>query len=207
MSSYTSTEIKSGVLVTASVALLFALTFIVGSYLGGETHLWQVRFSYVNGLEINAPVYYGGTEVGKIQKIEILTGDEKPLLVTARVSAQVRLREDTQAYIDTMGLMGEKFLELTPGSKSSPFLKTGTVMEGVDPIPFHVLIRKVNLLADRLDVLTESLNPLINRLDGLTGEYQEEIAKIIGNLHETSANVRDMTHDLKYRPWRLVRKG
>ena len=35
----------------------------------------------------------------------------------------------------------------------------------------------------------------------------EEISKSIGNLHEVTANLRDMTADLKLHPWRLVRKG
>ena len=41
----------------------------------------------------------------------------------------------------------------------------------------------------------------------LVGGNKEEIAKSISNLHEVTANLRDMTADLKLHPWRLVRKG
>jgi ABC-type transporter Mla subunit MlaD len=36
---------------------------------------------------------------------------------------------------------------------------------------------------------------------------KEEISKSVANLHEVTANLRDMTADLKLHPWRLIRKG
>jgi len=71
----------------------------------------------------------------------------------------------------------------------------------------HFIIEQMSLLATQMDVLVENLNPLVFRMNDLLGGSEEDIAKIIANLHETSANVRDMTHDLKFRPWRLVRKN
>lgn len=48
---------------------------------------------------------------------------------------------------------------------------------------------------------------MVQRLNKMLGRHEEEIARIVGNFEQSSANIRDMTHDLKYRPWRLVRKG
>ena len=86
-------------------------------------------------------------------------------------------------------------------------METGKVIQGVDPIPMHVLIRKMNLLADEVAEMTDSLNPLLKTMNDVVGGNKEEISKSISNLHEVSANLRDMTSDLKFRPWRLVRKG
>jgi len=44
-------------------------------------------------------------------------------------------------------------------------------------------------------------------MNDVVGGNKEEISKSIGNLQEVSSNLRDMTADLKLRPWRLVRKG
>ena len=65
----------------------------------------------------------------------------------------------------------------------------------------------MNLLADEVSQMTESLNPLLKTMDHVVGGNKEEISKSIGNLHEVSANLRDMTADLKLHPWRLIRKG
>ena len=206
-SSYSSSEIKSGFFILATIAILLALTFVVGGYFKGGTDEWKVRFGYLNGLEDNAPVYYAGHEVGKVEKIEILRGDPRPVLVTVKIKPEAYLRKDTVAYIDTLGMMGEKFLELSIGSPKAPALPVGSVVEGVDPIPMHVMIRKMNLLADEVAKMTESLNPLLKTVNDVVGGNKEEISKSIGNLHEVSANLRDMTEDLKLHPWRLVRKG
>jgi len=207
MANYSSSEVKSGILVTTALVLLFGLTFIVGRYTSGAKHDYKVRFGYVSGLEVNAPVYYAGHEVGKVGGIEVLSGEEKPILVTVTIRENIRLKTDSNAFIDTLGMMGEKFVELSPGKAKSPVIQSGSVIEGTDPIPMYVLIQKMNLLADRMDELTTSMNPIMETMDDVLTGNKEEIAKTIANLHETSANVRDMTHDLKFRPWRLVRKG
>lgn len=205
--SYSSAEIRSGFFVLIAIILLLVMTFVVGGFLKSGANVWQVRFAYLNGLEDNAPVYYAGREVGKVDSIKIVAGDPRPVIVTVKVSADAYLRQDTVAYIDTLGMMGEKFVELSTGSQSAPAKAPGTEIEGKDPIPMHVLIRKMNLLADEVAQMTESLNPLLRAANRLVEGHEEDIAKSISNLHEVSANLRDMTHDLKLHPWRLVRKG
>lgn len=204
---YSSSEIKLGFYVLIVLVMLLVLTFQVGGCFKGGTDEWQIRFGYLNGLEDNAPVYYAGHEVGKVQKIEIQRTAERPVLVTVKVKPDAYIRKDTVAYIDTLGMMGEKFIELSLGSKDTAALARGGIIEGVDPIPMHVLIRKMNLLADEMAEMADKLNPLLETTSTLVQGHQEEIAKSISNLHEVTANLRDMTHDLKLRPWRLVRKG
>ena len=152
-------------------------------------------------------MHFAGHEVGKVERIEVLRGEDRPILLTIRVSGDIQLRKDSESFINTLGLMGEKFVELTPGSNQQPLLPPGSVIDGTDPIPMYLLIQKADLLADRMEEMTESLNPLMKRLDGLMEGHQEEVSKIITNIDETTANLRDMTHDLKFRPWRLLRKG
>jgi len=204
---YSSSEIKSGFFVLITLVLLLVLTFVVGGYFKKGANEWKVQFGYLSGLSDSAPVYYAGREVGKVDSIQIMPGEARPVLVTIKVSKDAYVRKDSVAYIDTLGMMGEKFIEISVGSKESPSKEVGTVIEGVDPIPMHVLIRKMNLLADEVATMTESLNPLLKTTNELVGGNKEEIAKSIGNLHEVTANLRDMTADLKLHPWRLVRKG
>ncbi|MDD5217683.1 MAG: MlaD family protein [Candidatus Omnitrophica bacterium] len=204
---YSGTEVKSGILITAAIVLLLVLTFIVGDFMTGTTKPYEVRFGYINGLQVDAPVYFSGHEVGKVDKIEIREGEELPVYLKISVRDTIQLREDTEAFIDTLGLMGEKFLELSHGSVDTPVLKPGALITGTDPIPMYLLIQKMNLLADRMDEMTVALNPLVERVDTMFAGHEEDIAKIITNFSMISSNLRDMTQDLKHRPWRLVRKG
>ena len=204
---YSSSEIKSGFFVLITIVMLLVLTFVVGGYFKKGANEWKVQFGYLSGLSDSAPVYYAGREVGKVDSIQILRGEGRPVLVTVKISKDAYVRKDSVAYIDTLGMMGEKFIEISVGSKEAPPMETGKVIPGVDPIPMHVLIRKMNTLADEVAQMTDSLNPLLKTANDVVGGNKEEISKSIGNLHEVTANLRDMTADLKLHPWRLVRKG
>ena len=204
---YSSSEIKSGFFVLVTLVLLLVLTFVVGGYFKKGANEWKVQFGYLSGLSDSAPVYYAGREVGKVDGIQILRGEPRPVLVTVKISQDAYVRQDSVAYIDTLGMMGEKFIEISVGSKDAPPMETGTVIEGVDPIAMHVLIRKMNILADDVTEMTDSLNPLLKTTNDLVGGNKEEISKSISNLHEVTANLRDMTADLKLHPRRLIRKG
>ncbi len=204
---YSGAEVKSGILISLSLVLLMALTFVVGKFQSGDLQTRRIQFGYVSGLEKNAPVRYAGHEVGKVQSIVIRRGTDKPVLVTVTLDRSAELHKDSGAFIDTLGMMGEKFVELSPGRLNSAALAEGDVLTGIDPVPMHLLIQKMNLMADRMDELTRSLNPMIDQLNTTLSGHQEEIGRIIANLDKTTANIRDMTNELKVHPWRLVRKG
>lgn len=196
---YSSSEVKSGILITAAIALLIFLTFRVGDFSKGKTVLRKIQFGYVSGLKENAPVHFAGHEVGRVSKIETVPGKEKPILVTLKLPEGVELHEDSRAFIDILGLMGEKFVELTPGSPESPFLNPEAVIPSEDPVRMYLLIQKMDRIADQMDAMSASLEPLFRT-------HQEDISKIIGNFQETSANLRDMSSELKSHPWKLIRK-
>lgn len=228
---YTGAEVKSGVFVTIALALLLGLTVIVGRFTANETRLWKISFGYISGLEKNAPVRYAGHEVGKVRSIEVSRREARPILVTVDLEASLDLKEGAEAFIDTLGMMGEKYVEIKPGDPLKPVLGAGQVLMGTDPVPMYLLVQKMNLMADRMDELTQSLNPLMEEMNGVMNSNKEEISGILTNLNQTSeamnkllngnkegiarilsnfdqssANIRDMTNDLKFRPWRILRK-
>lgn len=203
---YSGAEVKSGILIFITIVLLFGITFLVGKFTAGSTTVWKIRFGYIGGLEEKSPVHYAGRQVGKVQSIQILPGEARPVLVSIRISSEVKIRTDSKAYIDTLGLLGEKFVEITTGDVKSPDLAANGLIEGVDPVPIYQMMQKMDVLADQMEELMKIMNPMLLQMNGYLSGEGENIAKIIANTHEISANLRDMTRDLKYRPWRLVRK-
>jgi phospholipid/cholesterol/gamma-HCH transport system substrate-binding protein len=204
---YSSNEVKSGLLITVCLVLLFALTFVVGGFTTGATKAYQVRFGYISGLEDNAPVYFSGREVGKVNAIEVLRGEERPIQVTIQVADGVELREQSEAYVDNLGLMGEKFIELSQGPLEAPILEAGGVISGTDPIPTHLLIHKMNVMSDNFEELHAAMEPMVENVGDVLSESKEDVTRMLANFRATSDNLREMTADLKRRPWRLVRKG
>jgi phospholipid/cholesterol/gamma-HCH transport system substrate-binding protein len=101
--------------------------------------------------------------------------------------------------VDTLGLLGEKFISLTSGSPTAPLLEPGGVLKGNEPTPIHQMITQMNDLTGNLVPLTEKTNRL---LEG----HEKDIEVILTNLNEASGNLKDMTSDLKKHPWKLLRK-
>ena len=196
---YAGNEVKSGVLITLTIALLLFLTFRVGNFTRGKTELWEIQFGYIGGLKKNAPVFYAGHEVGRVEKIEAVRGKEKPIVVTVRIPDEIELHEDSRAYIDTLGLMGEKFVELAPGSNDAPVLNKGTEISAEDPVEMYLLIEKMDRLSGRMDEMAANLEPLFS-------SHGKDFSEIVMNFKETSVNLRDMTRELKLHPWKLLKK-
>ena len=197
---FSRSEVKSGVLVVVCFALLVILTFKVSDFRAlAKTKDFKIHFDFISGLEKNAPVHFAGHSVGTVKSIEIHDGN--PVVeVTISVDKKTPLRADSQAFVDTLGLLGEKFISLTPGSVSSPQLEAGGVLEGNEPMPIHQLITQMNVLTGNLIPLTEKTNRL---LEG----HEKDLEAILVNLNAASENLKEMTHDLKLHPWKLLRKG
>lgn len=207
MSTYSSSEVKSGFLILFTLVLLIALSIKVGGLSSGKTKTWQVEFGYLGGLEDNAPVYFAGREAGKVKEIVVRSEKEKPMLVTIQLDEKIQLRNGTKATIDTLGLMGEKFIEILPGPGIERPMEISELIPGQDPVPMHQMVEKLSLLADRMDEMTASLNPMLKDLQQSVSGHQEEAGRIVANLEQITANLRDMTHELKFKPWKLLRKG
>jgi phospholipid/cholesterol/gamma-HCH transport system substrate-binding protein len=165
--SYSSSEVKSGFFILFSITALLVMTFVVGGLRGGEKVIWKIRFGYVGGLEKGAPVYFAGREVGKVKQLDVQNGEERPIVITVEVPKDIIVRADSQAYVDTLGMMGEKLVEISPGTKAAAALTPGATIEGEDPIPMHEMIGKLNLLSGEMVKMSSSLNPMIKSLNDL----------------------------------------
>ena len=192
-------EIKSGILVVVCFVLLSIITFKVGDFQAmRQTLEYRLVFNFVSGLEKNAPVHFAGHSVGTVKSIAIHDGTPAVEVVIA-IDKNVPLRKDSQAFVDTLGLLGEKFIALMPGTPGLPRLEPGGVLRGVEPTPLHQIITQMNEVTKNVIPLTEKTNRL---LEG----HEKDIDGILVNLNASSENLKDMTADLRAHPWKLLRK-
>lgn len=173
-----------------------------------NTYEVPVIFNYVSGLEKDSPVHYGGHKAGKVKAITSFTQNAEPkILVTLALEKNVKLKKDTQVFIDIMGFMGEKFVELAPGSPESAELAPGESLAGTDPIPLMKVVKDGSELLAEFQNIADSLEKTVGDLNGLMDKNQPNIDEIFANLNASSKNLKDMTEDLKLHPWKLLRKS
>jgi len=208
MSKYSQEEVKVGGFVLISVAALLFILFMVGAFRStAGTYPVRILYNFISGLEKGAPVRFAGAEVGKVEKVEILTSAEKAnIAVTISVRDGVKLRKDSEAYIDTLGLMGEKYVEITPGTEASPVLATDEALVGQDPLAMNTLYKKGMSIADKVDKNLVVMEKLLNNTNDLIGGNKEDIQVTISNMKDISVEMKSLASDIKRNPWKLLRK-
>ena len=77
----------------------------------------------VSGLNLNAPVRYRGVDVGRVRKIALAPGNVEQVQVTLDIERGTPVKEDTVAMLQTQGLTGIAYVELTAGHRESAPLR------------------------------------------------------------------------------------
>jgi phospholipid/cholesterol/gamma-HCH transport system substrate-binding protein len=113
---YTRLDLAVGSFVLAGLAAIawLALKIGGGALVGNDTLTVRARFTNLGGLAPGASVLISGVAVGKVEKVEL--DDRYAAIATLRVSKHVPLPSDTLAAIRSNGLIGEKYIALSPGA-------------------------------------------------------------------------------------------
>jgi phospholipid/cholesterol/gamma-HCH transport system substrate-binding protein len=99
----------------------------------------QATFSNAGGLCSGTPVVIAGVEIGRVKGVRLEDYEAKVHMV---IQHGVLLQKDTMASIKTKGLIGEKYIELTPGA-SDETIKPGGVIRDTQPeMDLEALIAK-----------------------------------------------------------------
>jgi phospholipid/cholesterol/gamma-HCH transport system substrate-binding protein len=113
----TKLELSVGIFVLLGIAAIAYLTIQVGtgSVVGGDTYLLESRFTNAGGLHPGSSVMVAGVTVGRVDAVRIESTDFSAI-VTMRVLSGLQLPTDSMASIKTTGLIGDKFISLSPGA-------------------------------------------------------------------------------------------
>ncbi|HXX73628.1 MAG TPA: outer membrane lipid asymmetry maintenance protein MlaD [Nitrospiraceae bacterium] len=123
-------ELVVGIFVLAGIACLTYLSIKLGKLelIGGDVYEVEAQFNTATGLKPGASIEIAGVEVGRVKGIT-LRDDRAAVLLT--VNNSVKLYSDTIASIKTRGIIGEKFLQLSPGGGGDP-LKPGDMIRDTE---------------------------------------------------------------------------
>jgi len=201
-------EMKTGIVVLVAVLLLLYLMLKMGGVKISEGYELNVLFDYVSGLEEKAPVKLAGVAIGEVKKVaHTYNDDETKVLVVLAIDKCAKIREDSKIRISTTGLIGEKYIEITGGSKGSPVVAKGRTLVGIDPFEMEELIEMGKSLASRLDSTMQDLQKLMNNANGVLSDNREDLRATIVNLKDTSENFKEFSDEIKRNPWKLLIKG
>jgi len=202
-------EVKVGIMAVCAVLILIFFLFKMGKFdFSKKGYNIRAVFDFAGGIIKNAPVRMLGVDVGKVADVELEYGANPKVILTLWVSDAARLKLDSQAYVSTAGLMGGKYIELTPGSNEAPVLGPGSMISGEDPFNrvMEAFTSKGGELVSQLGEMVTSIKSMASHIDDLVVENKEEITSILHNVDVTTENLKELSTDLRQNPWKIITK-
>lgn len=132
-------EVTVGLFVVLGLCALAYLSIRLGQLQIGQGRTYDLIavFPSVAGLRVGATIEIAGVQIGRVQEINLAN---YAAVVTLRVEKQVQLQEDAIASIRTRGLIGEKYISITPGGSERLLTAGGRLREVEPPIDIETLI-------------------------------------------------------------------
>ena len=132
-------EVIVGLFVVVGLCALVYLSIRLGKVQLGQGNTYDLTaiFPTIAGLRVGATVEIAGVEIGRVQDIILV---DYNATVTLRIDKGVALQEDAIASIRTRGLIGEKYVSVTPGGSERLLTAGGRIREVEPPIDIETLI-------------------------------------------------------------------
>lgn len=198
-------EFKVGMFVSIGIAIFISMIFSIGSFKTFEQrYILKARFYYANGIQVAAPVRLAGVQVGEVRGIDIVFDKENKKTVvelTLLLNRKAMVEKDAEAFINTLGLIGEKYVEIMPGTSGSELLKPGDILPGKESVPIEKVTEKAYVMMADMKKLMDSANTVMDKVKAGDGT--------VGKLFMDDALYReleDFIKDLRAHPWKLLQK-
>lgn len=124
-------EFGVGIFLIVGIACLAYLSLTLGNFnfLGKHGYEVNASFSNVAGLKAKAQVTMAGVVIGEVQRIRL---KDNQAVITMNINDHVKVEDDSIVSIKTMGIIGDKYVTITPGA-SEEYVKNGGVLRETQP--------------------------------------------------------------------------
>ena len=109
------------------------------NFMGTDRYVVEARFASTAGLKEGATVEIAGVSVGEVDKIEL---DDYESAVRLLIDPEIKLQEDSIASIRTQGIIGDKYIKISPGGAEEFIEVGGEIIETESAIDIEELIGK-----------------------------------------------------------------
>jgi phospholipid/cholesterol/gamma-HCH transport system substrate-binding protein len=175
-------EAKVGLLVVSALVVLGVAVFLISENrsLFVRKNRYSIEFATVNGLSLGSPVQIDGVTVGSIERVVLPERVEEAYItvwVTVDRRFADRIREDSLAWIKTLGLLGDKYIDISSGSAGANRVEAEGRIPASPPTDVDRLLATGGNAVENFVAISYSLRNILERMDegkGLLGELTSE---------------------------------
>ncbi|MCU0606051.1 MAG: MlaD family protein [Candidatus Edwardsbacteria bacterium] len=163
-------ELKVGALIVAGLAIALVAVLSVGERQGlmKQKYILYAVFSDVSGLQNGAPVRVSGYQVGVVNDIAMREVDGRNRIVVKlrlEKATQASIRTGSVAKIGSMGLLGDKLVEIVPATYDQPVLQHNDTLRTIEVMPPEEILARAAEIADTIRSAARSLNVIIKKVE------------------------------------------
>lgn len=166
-------QVRVGIAVVAALSLLAIAVFFIGETgeIFGQRYTLVTLMPSANGLIEGASVRVAGQDVGKVSRIEFIPLErrrrpEHVLKITFAVDERVReqIRADSEARLRTQGLLGDKIIDVTPGTADASILQPGDTVQSSVAIDYEQMLASASEVVDDLSLILRNMRLIADSL-------------------------------------------
>jgi phospholipid/cholesterol/gamma-HCH transport system substrate-binding protein len=169
-----------GILILAGMTLKIE-KFRIGKEKGYRVYAY---FDSAGGLDKNAPVRVAGVHVGNVERVTLERAKAK---VALRLPPDLVLYRDAKGYLKSEGFLGEKYVEVVPGTPGTPRVEPdGEIEQGAAPADIETFISRMSDIGEEIKGVTRPLGAMLKAVD------PKKMEGMIDNLNKFSGQISTM---------------
>lgn len=163
-------QLRVGTMVIVSLAILALGIFFISGQVGFLSRKYTLRtyFSGAGGLREGAQVRLAGIPVGNVDKIRIspYLESQRAVEIVLKIARnyQGQIRADSVATLETVGLLGESYIDITRGGPGTPSLPNNGELKSREEADIKQIVQNTNDVISNLRVLSAKLNDVTTQI-------------------------------------------
>lgn len=168
-------KIAVALFIISGFALFLTAIFVIGSKENLFTPVFVIKteFESVSGLRTGSTVRFNGINVGKVNLIQILATNKILVEMSIENSVQKFIKKDSRVTIASDGLVGNKIIEISPGTPGSQHVAEGDMLISVKPVEVSDIMASLKQSSDNASEITKDLAEItakVNSGEGTLGQ-------------------------------------
>lgn len=192
-------KLRVGLVMTIAFLALVVAVFFAGNIqnIFSKEEVLRIQFKDVEGLRKGAPVWILGIEEGSVRNISLDSVYGVMVTVAVNRGALRFIKKDSYATILTMGLLGDKYVELSTGSPEAEPIHSGEMIKGQTEVGLTGVMETSGKAIEKITLFMERMDNLVTRIE----EGQGTIARFLNdptlynNLMRSSRTLSVMLED------------
>ncbi len=194
-------KLRVGVVITLALLTLFVTVFFAGNIQNLFSPKIQIKAEIkdIRGLRKGAPVWISGIEVGSVKNIDLNPEHGTLVAMLINKGAAKFIKKDSKASVLTMGLLGDKYIEISDGSAQAEPIKPGDMIQGTTQLEIQDIVNASSESIQKVTGFMDKFGSFIEKIEKGEGTIAKFLTdpSIYNNMRDTTKTLSMILKDFK----------